>query len=181
MSERLVALLIGLIAALLLSCACGALFLVTTGGSAEEVAEVTAPAEWAIQADIGERYLNQIFLDNLDSYPSPWPVTGGTLDVLPGNRIAFTATVDSPLGEAVATGVVTIVVDGGQLNIRIAQVSLGQLPVTALMRLAQPGLEGQINANANKELLERASQAKLRLAGMTSDDAELHAYLIGIP
>ena len=180
MSERLLALVIGLIAALLLSCACGALFLVTAGGSGETVASA-APADWSIQADIGERYLNRIFLDNLGTYPSPWPVTDGTLDVQPGNRIAFTATVQSPLGEMTAIGAVTITVGDGELAIRIADVSLGQVPVTLMLRLFQPGLEAQINAEANRQLLERAGQARLALAGITTDDAALHAYLVAIP
>ncbi|MHB0875006.1 MAG: hypothetical protein ACYC5O_03055 [Anaerolineae bacterium] len=178
-TERLIVLLIGLIAGLLLCCSCIGVYL-ALGDSAATPIEVAAPATTAIQADLSEAYLNRMFLSNTASFNSPVPITGGQIDVQPGNRIAFAVDLDTPLGAITATGAVTITVRDGLLDIHIEQVNLGRLPVTRLMRLFRPTTEAEINAEANRQLLERASQAKLGLEALTTDDTTLHVYLASI-
>ena len=177
-TERLIALLIGAIAGLLLSCSCIALFLATASSGDATVVEATAPATLApIQADLSEDFLNRTFLSNVATFGSPVPITAGRLDIMPGNRIAFTADLDTPLGPLQATGTVTIAVQDNLLDIGIESVTLGQLPVTQLMRLFRPNTEAEINAIANRQLSERAGQAGLKLQAITTDDTQLHVYL----
>ena len=173
--ERIVASLIGLIAGLLLFCL-GALLLMASGSQPAALAE-SAPAEAEIQADISEAYLNSIFLADAATYPSPWPLEGGQLDLLPGNLIGFAAQVQSPLGSLTVKGTATIVARDGQLQIGIAEVRLGPMPVAVFMRLVQPELESQLNSQANQQLLQRTAEAGLTLLALTTDDSQMHAYL----
>jgi len=174
-SERVIVLLISLIAGLLLCCLGGSLLTLT--GSVPAAIDASAPADADIQADLSEAYLNRLFLENADTYPSPLPLEGGYLDIQPGNRIGFVAQVGSPAGKLTAKGTITIAVEDGALRIRLAEVRLGSMPVTTMMRLFQPALEANINALANRQLLERTGQAKVTLLAITTDDDEMHVFL----
>jgi len=175
-TERTVAFLIGLIGALLLSWCAATAFLATTTPEPPAVV-VAAPADTPIHAELSEEYLNRSFMQTLASFSAPLTITGGQLDVLPGNRIAFATYLDSPLGPLTASGFVTLSVQDGLLSIHIESLTVGQLPATQLLRLFQPNLEDELDAAANRALLQRAGQAGLRLQGLTTDDASLHAYL----
>lgn len=178
MGDRPLVALIGLIAGMLVCCCSGGLILALgSGGAPVEVAQSAVPPNAPIEADIAESYLNRTFLQNAAGYPSPWPLRGGQLDVLPGNRIKFTAQLESPLGELTANGVVIIVARDGQLDIRIAEVRLGQLPVTALMQLFAPDIGAQVSAQANQQLRERTALAGVQLVGVASDDTQLRFFL----
>lgn len=175
-AERAVMLLIGLIGGLLLMCSCAGVYLATGDGSGTGV-EAAAPTAAAIEADLSEQYINRVFLANTSTYDSPMPITGGQIDVQPGNVLAFSVDLDSPVGPLTATGSVTMTAVDGLLDIRVQQVTVGRLPVTRLMRLFRPDLEADINAMANRQLLERASQVKLKLDAVTTDDTTLRVYL----
>ena len=174
-SDKVMALLIGLLAGALLCCAGSGVLLALS--PAQAAVEGWAPAADAvIQADVTEAYLNRTFLSYTASIPSPLPIKAGHLDVLPGNQMAFTAQMQSPLGLLTAKGIATIVARDGRLHIGVSEVHLGPVPVTLLMRLTQPGLETQINAMANDQILSRLGQANLTLAAVTSDEGQLHFY-----
>lgn len=175
MAERGVALLIGLLAALLLSCGCGALYLLAAPTA--QVVEQSELADAYVRADVSEGYLNRSFTANAGMAPSPWPIRSGQVDVRPGNRLNFAATAQSPVGPITFTGAVAITARDGQLDIGIVSVNLGPLPVTPLMRAFYPDIEGRINAEANRLLLERAGEARLRLAAVTTSDTHLHLFL----
>jgi hypothetical protein len=177
MAEKGVALLIGLLAALLLSCGCGALYLLAA--PTPQVTEQGELVDAYVRADVSEAYLNRSFTANAAMAPSPWPIHSGQVDVLPGNRLNFAATAQSPVGRITFTGTVAITARDGQLHIGIASVNLGPLPVTPFLRAFYPGIEGRINAEANRLLLERASGAHLRLATVTTSDTHLHLFLAG--
>lgn len=181
MSDKTLVMVIGLLAGMLVGCMGGAVLI--AAGSPSPVAPVAAPpfapGQAMIEADIAEQYLNRTFLQNAAAYPSPWPVQNGQLDVLPGNRLRFIAQVKSPLGVLMISGTITMIAHDGELQMRIAEVRLGQLPVTGLIRIFQPGLENQINAQANRQLRERTALAKVKLIGVTSDETQLRFFLAG--
>jgi hypothetical protein len=175
MSERIVVLLIGLLAGLLLCCLAGGL--TALSGSEVEPLEVAAPADVGIQADLSEAYLNRMMLENRDSYPSPYPIEDGSLDLQPGNRIGFAVQIRTPAGKLNAVGTITLIIEDGKLRLTVAEVRLGSVPVTFLMRLAQPALEARINAMANEQLLERTGRAKVKILAITTDDSRMHVFL----
>ncbi len=178
MSDRMLAALIGVIAGMLVCCCSGGL-LMAAGSSSSGLELAKPPANATIEAQITEAYLNRTFLQNATGFPSPWPLQSGQIDVLSGNRMKFVARVQSPLGEMTVNGMVTLTARDGQLVIRLADVRLGQLPVTAMMQLFLPGLEAQINELANQQLRDRTALAKVTLVGVTSDDTQLRFFLTG--
>jgi len=178
MSDRTLAVLIGLIAGMLVCCCSGGLLIAAgSSGTAVDVAQSPAPTDAGIRADIAESYLNRTFMDNAAGYPSPWPLKAGRLDVLPGNQMKFIVQVESPLGLMTVNGLATLTARDGELVIRIADVRLGQLPVTALMQAFQPDMEAQINEQANQQLRERTQMAQVKLLAVTSDDTQFQFFL----
>lgn len=176
LSDKTLAALIGLVAGMLVCCCSGGLLL-ATGTAGPAIDADRPPANATIEADVAEAYLNRTFMQNAAGYSSPWPLQSGQLDVLPGARMSFVTQVASPLGLMTINGLITFAARDGQLVIHIADVRLGQLPVTTLMQLFAPGMEAQINAQANQQLRERSAQANVALVGVSSDDTQLRFFL----
>ncbi len=176
MRDKTLAVLIGLIAGMLVCC-CGSGWFLASGSVSPLAEPSQAPAGAAIEAAIAESYVNRTFVQSAADYPSPWPVYGGLVDVLPGNRVRFTVQVESPGGLVTVNGMITLAARDGNLVIRVADVRLGQLPVTALARPFLADLEAQVNQQANRQLRERMAQAGMTLAGVSSDDTQLRFFL----
>ncbi len=178
MNDKTLVALIGLIAGMLICCCSGGVLMAaSSSSSAANVTPFTGSA--TIEADVNEQYLNRTFMQNVAGFSSPMPLQGGQLDITPGNRMRFVVQVQSPLGEMTVNGLVTLAVQDGQLVIHIADVRLGQLPVTALMQMFAPGLEVQINEQANKQLQDRTALANVKLVGVSTDDTQLRVFLTG--
>ncbi len=178
LSEKVLMALIGLVAGMLVCCCSGGVLLAVSSGS-PEIGVTALPATGTIEADLAEAYLNRTFLDNTRAYPSPWPIQAGQLDVRPGNRMDFVVQVASPIGPLTINGIVTLAAREGRLVIRLADVRMGALPVTALAPIFQPDIEARINEQANRQLEERTALAKVQLVGVTSDDTQLRFFLAG--
>jgi hypothetical protein len=179
-TNRLLGWLIGLLASTFLCCACTGAILALSGQSpTSKVEGPTSPPSGTLDVAIDEAYLSRTLAQNARGYPSPWPITGGQMDVLPGNQATFDVVVDSPLGGMQVSGRMTFGVARSQLIIHIAEVRLGAFPLTPLMRWFAPDLETLINAKANQQLQERAGGAGVTLLGVTTDDEFLRFSFTG--
>ncbi len=180
MSDKTIAFLIGVIAGVL-ACLVIGLFFVAAGAPAKETdsAPATPPAEAVIEAAIAEDYVNRAFMESIVGSTGDWKIEGGRVDIQPAGRIEFSAKIGSPIGSAIIKGVVRITVRDEKLNIHVAEVRLGQLPLTGALRPFLPTLESQINDEANRQLRQRADKAKVKLVGVTSDDDHLRFHLAG--
>jgi hypothetical protein len=178
MNDKTLVALIGLIVGMLVCCCSGGVFM--AAGSSSPAVDVTPfTGSATIEADVTEQYLNRTFMQNAAGFSSPMPLQSGQLDITPGNRMRFVVQVQSPLGEMTINGLVTLAAQDGQLVIHIADVRLGQLPVTALMQLFAPDMEAQINEQANKQLQDRTALANVTLVGVSTDDTQLRVFLTG--
>jgi hypothetical protein len=178
MSDRNIALLMGVIAGMLL-CLIAGLFSIAAGSPAEDVESAQAPAGAVIEAAITEAYVNRAFVQNVASGTGSWSVDDGRIDILPGSRVQFTARIGSPLGKLMVEGAVTMAVKDERLAIRIVDARLGQLPLIGLLKPFLPSIESRIDEEANRQLSERLAQANVRLIGVTSDDTYLRFHLAG--
>lgn len=177
-TNRLLGLLIGLLAGMFLCCACAGLTL-ALGGASPASPSTEPPQGATLDVAIDEAYLSRTMAQSARGYPSPWPILGGRMDVKPGNQATFDVLLDSPMGRMTISGRVTFVVAGGKLVIHIAEVRLGAIPVTPLVGLFAPDLDGQINGQANRQLQERTQGAGVTLLGVTSDEQFLRFYFTG--
>jgi len=174
--NRWLGLLIGLLAGMFLCCA-GTAVILSLGGTASPVPTLSVvPSNATLDVAIDEAYLSRTLAQNAKGFPSPWPILGGQMNLQPGNQATFTVLVDGPLGRMAVTGRLTFGVTQGRLNIHIAEVKLGAIPVTGLIEFFVPGLETQINAEANQQLQERTAGAGVTLLGVTTDDQFLRFY-----
>lgn len=177
-ADRLLGLLAGLLAGMFLCCAVTGLTL-ALGGSAPALQSATPPAGATLDVAIDEAYLSRTLAQNASGYPSPWPILGGRMDVRPGNQATFDVILDSPLGRMTVSGRAAFAAAQGRLAVHIAQVKLGAIPVTPLVGLFAPDLDGQINSQANRQLQERAQGAGVTLLGVTTDEQFLRFHFTG--
>jgi len=187
MSDKTIAGLMGVIAGVLLCLV--ALLAATAGlgspagaGDAAQpgLASPGPPAGTVIEAAITEEYLNRAFMQNVPAGGNAaWTLEEGRVDIQAGNRVQFTAKVGSPLGTLIVKGTVGIAVQAEQLVLHVTEARLGTLPLTGLLKPFLPALEAQVNDEANRQLSERAAQAKVRLLGVASDETHLRFYLAG--
>ena len=140
-------------------------------------APAPTPANAVIEAAITEEYVNRAFMQNVAGGDTAWSIEDGRVDVLPGNRIEFTAKVGSPAGIMLVKGAVNMTVKDERLAIRITDIRLGQLPLRGLLKPFLASIETSVNAEANKQLSARLEQAKVRLVGMTTDETHLRFFL----
>ena len=170
--------LIGLLAGMFLCCA-GTAVILSLGGGSQEPALSVVPPNATLDVAIDEAYLSRTLAQSAKGFPSPWPVLGGQMNLQPANQAAFDVLVDGPLGRMTVAGRLTFGVVQGRLNIHIAEVKLGAIPVTGLIEFFAPGLETQINAKANQQLQERTAGAGVTLLGVTTDGQFLRLYFSG--
>jgi hypothetical protein len=176
MSDKTIALLLGLVAGMLLCCV-ATLPLLAAATRPAPAAPITPPADAVIEAALSEDYINRVFVRQaLDQLGSLAP-DEAQVDVTPGGRLTFVAHVPSPLGRLSVKGAVDIVVKDERLALRIAAVNLGQMPLAGLLRPLLPALESRLNDEANRQLMARAGPLKLRLIGVSSDETTLRFYL----
>jgi hypothetical protein len=179
-TDRLLGLLIGLLAGMFLCCAFTGLTLALSGGApAVQSATGGPPAGATLDVAIDEAYLSRTLAQNARGYPSPWPILGGRMDVRPENQATFDVLLDSPLGRMTVSGRATFTSAQGRLAIHIAQVKLGAIPVTPLVGLFAPDLDAQINGQANRQLQERTREVGITLLGVTTDEQFLRFYFTG--
>jgi hypothetical protein len=179
-TDRLLSVLIGLLAGMFLCCACAGLTLALSGRPSSLGSGPSAtPPGATLDVAIDEAYLSRTLAQNARGYPSPWPIVGGQMDVKPGNQAKFAVVVDSPLGRMQVAGQLTFSAVSGRLLIHIAEVKLGATPVTPLVGIFAPDIEAQINAKANQQLQERAGGAGVTLLGVATDEQFLRFYFTG--
>ncbi len=177
-TDRLLGLLTGLLAGMFLCCACAGLTL-ALGGASPASLSAEPPQGATLDVAIDEAYLSRTLVQSARGYPSPWPILGGRMDVKPGSQATFDVLLDSPMGRMTISGRVTFAVAGGKLVVHIAEVRLGAIPVTPLVGLFAPDLDGQINGQADRQLQERTQGAGVRLLGVTTDEQSLRFYFTG--
>ncbi len=177
--NRWLGLLIGLLAGMFLCCAGTAVVLSLGGASSPAPAPSVVPPNATLDVAIDEAYLSRTLAQNAKRFPSPWPVLGGQMNLQPGNQATFSVLLDGPQGRMTVTGRLTFGVTEGKLNIHIAEVKLGAIPVTGLIEFFAPGLETQINTKANQQLQERTAGAGITLLGVTTDEQFLRFYFTG--
>jgi len=183
-TDRLLGLLIGLLAGMFLCCAFTGLTLALGGGApsqgrGEVPSPSSPPAGATLDVAIDEAYLSRTLAQNARGYPSPWPILGGRMDVRPENQATFDVLLDSPLGRMTVSGRATFTSAQGRLAVHIAQVKLGAIPVTPLVGLFAPDLDAQINGQANRQLQERTREVGITLLGVTTDEQFLRFYFTG--
>jgi hypothetical protein len=178
MSDKSLAVAIGVIAGVLI-CLVAGLISVALGAPAKESEPAPTPAAGVIEAAIAEDYVNRAFMQSMAGDAGAWEVEDGRVDIQPGGRVEFDARIGSPVGSLLVKGAVSITVDEGDLSIRVAEINLGQLPLTGLLKPFLPALETQVNDEANRQLRERAEKAKVRLVSVTSDEDYLRFHMAG--
>jgi hypothetical protein len=177
-TDRLLSLLIGVFAGILLSCCLGGgtLMLAQSSGSPATTTAAQPPANYDIEIIVEEDYINRTMVENASNAASSLPLAAGHLDIRPGGLADFTAQIEAGPLRPVFDGTLEFrTTDAGQLDIRFASVRAGYLPVTAFVPASQADA---INLSINKMFAERAGPLNLRVAGVTSDETTLRFYLV---
>ena len=135
-----------------------------------------APEEYDIEAVIEEDYINRSMKTNTSGLPSPVPVIAAHLDVRPGGRGDFVAKVRLGAFEPTIRGTAILQsTSEGQLEVELADVRLGYLPITAFI---PSGPIDEMNVAINQMMAERMGPMQARVVGVGGDETTLRFYLI---
>jgi len=160
---------------ILLVCCLGIAAVMSFQGSAAEP-EPVAPGVYDIEAVIEEDYINRSMETNTSGLPSPVPVIAAHLDVRPGGRGDFVAKVKlGPFEPTIQGTVVMRSTPDGQLEVELADVRLGYLPITMFI---PSGPIDEMNVAINQMMAERMGPMQARVVGVGGDETTLRFYLL---
>ncbi len=179
-TDRLLGLLVGTLVGLMFGCCLGGALLLFSGSEKSPSAAASQPpASYDLEVVVEEDYINRIMVESAGEMPSSVALEAGHLDVRPGGLADFAVQIDAGPVHPVFDGTLQFAAtDTGELELRIASVRAGYLPVTAFVPASATE---EINRSINLLFSERAGSFNLRVAGVTSDDTSLHFYLAIVP
>jgi hypothetical protein len=158
----------------LVVCSLAIAALVSLRGPTFEEAPPT-PSEYDIEAVIEEDYINRTMQANISGLPSPVPVIAAYLDVRPGGQGEFTARIRAGSFEPIIHGIAVLrPTSSGQLEVELADVRLGFLPITAFVPQAPID---EMNVAVNQMMKERMGPLEARVIGVGGDEKTLRFYL----
>jgi hypothetical protein len=179
-SDRLLGGLAGALVGLMFGCCLGGGLLLLSGPEeAPPLAASQPPAVYDLEVVVEEDYINRVMVETSAGMGPGVPLEAGHLDIRPGGLADFVVQIGAGPLHPVFDGTLKFsATAAGQIELSIASVRAGYLPVTAFV---PPGATAEINRSINLLFAERAGPFDLRVAGVTSDDSTLHFYLAFAP
>lgn len=163
--------LAGILAGLLLGTVALALF----DDRANSMEADALPPVHDVEVVVEETYINRIMVESAGEMEGGVPLVAGHLDLLPGGRADFEAQLRWGPFEPVIKGTIGFrTSSAGSIEVVLLEAQLGRLPLTGLV--PKSALD-DVNADLERQIVERFQSARMELVAVSTDETSLHLYL----
>jgi hypothetical protein len=172
----LVIVLAGCFLGLICGVSVGAGVLLSLDSDPAQLAPVSPPATFDIEAVVEEDYINRIMVESANEMTGPVSLASGHMDLRPGAVADFAVKLKVGPLEPVVEGTVGFRAtdDGSSIEVLLLDASMGRL---RLNKLVPKGALDDVNADIKRLLVDKIGSQGLLVLDVQSDDETLRLHL----